>query len=612
MAVTNLEQSWSIKLESMMSGCFENQRSRCSLHVGLLLAFFSTVRLSSAAGFDCRLRVTLQPEWDGNPLVLGAPALTNGAGQIFSVTRLDLFVSDFSLHQEQGGWLAPAGGEAFVSFGKGRTQFDVDKLAARDYDRLRFNVGLRPAINHSHPDNYPEDHPLNVNLNGMHLERPERYLFFIIGGQWQRGNESIDYSLNLEMDKLLTTVELPVPLKLRRSQPVYVNINLKRLFQSVIPGGFSTNSLNPARPTSEIMQSRLRASLPLAFSISPGPLETPYGIYGTTPYVFKLPQSFPAPALPKDNPITVEGVRLGRRLFGERMLSVNGRQSCASCHHPEQAFSEEGHRFSIGAEGGVGERNSMPIFNMAWKSSFFWDGRAGSLREQVLQPIQNPIEMHETLPRAVAKLSRDELYPEFFERVFGPGQITAEKISKALEQFLLTVVSVDSKFDRARQGADKLTAEEERGFQLFSTDCEPARGQKGANCFHCHGGPTFRSRDFANNGLDTVFKDLGRYSVTKKEMDKGKFSVPSLRNIEITRPYMHDGRFATLEEVVDHYATGIKVSQTLDEDIAGRGRGGVPLSLEDKRALVAFLRTLTDERFSFSLRRRPFDAAFRQ
>jgi len=206
--------------------------------------------------------------------------------------------------------------------------------------------------------------------------------------------------------------------------------------------------------------------------------------------------------------------------------------------------------------------------------------------------------MHETLAHVVTKLSRYESYAQDFERAFGSGEITADKIAKALEQFLLTRLSFDSKFDRAQTGKAKLTAEEERGFQLFTTEHDSGNGQPGAGCFHCHGGPLFRSRDFANNGLDSMFKDLGRYGVTKNESDKGKFAVPSLRNVEITGPYMHDGRFGTLEEVIEHYATGVKLSQTLDSEI--ELKHGIPLSQEDKRALVSFLKTLTDEQFRFT------------
>jgi cytochrome c peroxidase len=345
-----------------------------------------------------------------------------------------------------------------------------------------------------------------------------------------------------------------------------------------------------------------------------------------TPYPFQMSATFPIPDLPHDNPLTVERVELGRMLFFDKQLSVNNAQSCADCHLPEKAFADE-RRTARGAEGAFGPRNTMPLFNLAWKKEFFWDGRAKSLREQVLQPIQNPIEMHETLTNLVMKLrssrreealtnksaignrqsaiemslltsaATNEDYPALFTAAFGSSEITAEKIALALENYLLTLTSFDAKFDRVLRGEGKFTTEEQRGFELFSTEYDPRRGQFGADCFHCHGGPLFQSQSFANNGSDGAFKDIGREKVTGKASDRGKFSVPSLRNVALTAPYMHDGRFRTLADVVEHYSTGIPRSATLDPNLAKHPDGGVPLSADDKRALVAFLKTLTDAQF---------------
>ena len=167
----------------------------------------------------------------------------------------------------------------------------------------------------------------------------------------------------------------------------------------------------------------------------------------------------------------------------------------------------------------------------------------------------------------------------------------------ALESFLLTLTSFDSRFDRAMRGEEEFTTDEKRGFELFMTERDPRRGQFGADCFHCHGGPLFQSQSFANNGLDAEPKDRGRASITGNRNDEGKFATPSLRNIALTAPYMHDGRFATLEEVIDHYGTGVKRSATLDPNLAKHREGGPHLTSEDKRALVAFLKTLTDEKY---------------
>ena len=257
--------------------------------------------------------------------------------------------------------------------------------------------------------------------------------------------------------------------------------------------------------------------------------------------------------------------------------------------------TDAGNRFSTGAEGGTGTRNAMPPANLAWQEMYFWDGRAGSLREQVLQPIVNPLEMHESLTNVVAKLARADDAPSF-ARAFGFPEITVDRLARALEQFLLTLTSHRSKFDRVLLGQEKLTAQEQRGFELFNTEYDPRRGQFGADCFHCHGGPLFSDFTFHNNGLDAEgsAKDPGRFLVTGSRADRGKFKTPSLRNVALTGPYMHDGRFATLEEVVAHYCTGVRRSATLDPNLAKHPDGGIALSAADQPALVAFLRTLTD------------------
>lgn len=188
-------------------------------------------------------------------------------------------------------------------------------------------------------------------------------------------------------------------------------------------------------------------------------------------------------------------------------------------------------------------------------------------------------------------------YPALFTAAFGVPEITSEKIGLALESFVLTLTSFDSKFDRALKGEGELTAEEKRGFELFMTEYDPRREQYGADCFHCHGGPLFQSQTFANNGLDAAFTDRGRAKVTGKDSDAGKFATPSLRNIALTAPYMHDGRFTTLEEVITHYTSGMKRSATLDPNLAKHPDAGVPLNPGDQAALVAFLKALTDEKY---------------
>ena len=232
----------------------------------------------------------------------------------------------------------------------------------------------------------------------------------------------------------------------------------------------------------------------------------------------------------------------------------------------------------------------MPLFNLAWKSRFFWDGRAPSLRGQVLEPIQDPLEMDESLENVVAKLKADPDYRPLFTAAFGSGEVTPLNVSLALENFLLTRLSFDSKLDRSLRGKASLTPEEQRGFELFFTETEPRLGKRGADCFHCHGGAHFTDHAFHNNGL-ALTDDTGLAEVTGLASDRYKFSTPSLRNVSKTAPYMHDGRFATLEEVIEHYNAPPTLSDTLDPNMA-KHRGGLGLSEADQVALVAFLETL--------------------
>ena len=243
----------------------------------------------------------------------------------------------------------------------------------------------------------------------------------------------------------------------------------------------------------------------------------------------------------------------------------------------------------------------MTLLNVAWKHEFFWDGRASSLRQQVLMPVQEHDEMDESLENVAKKLSSNPAYPPLFAKAFGSPKIDATRIALALEQFVLTLTTYRSKFDLAMAGFTQLSPEERRGLELFMTEFEPRMGQFGADCFHCHGAPLFTDHQFHNNGLDSSPKDPGRQKVTGKESDMGKFATPSLRNIALTAPYMHDGRFKTLEEVIAHYSEGVRQSPNLDPNLAKHPQEGIRLSPKNKKALVAFLRTLTDTNLPASL-----------
>ena len=301
-----------------------------------------------------------------------------------------------------------------------------------------------------------------------------------------------------------------------------------------------------------------------------------------TPYELTVPAGFPEPTIPPDNLLTLEGIALGKRLFADPILSVDSTIACASCHLPAHAFSDP-QPFSQGV-GGVTSRNSMPLFNVLWNSSFFWDGRAASLEDQALEPVQRPVEMGEDWDRVVAKLERHAEYPALFARAFGDAPINRQLVVQAIAQFERTLISADSKYDRWLAGQAVFTPEEERGFLLFHTEA--------GDCFHCHVAPLFTDNEFHNNGLDLDPPDAGLAALTGKRLDRGKFKTPTLRNVEYTAPYMHDGRFQTLEEVVEHYDSGFHRIALTDPLLLVRPN--LDLTPADKRALVAFLKTLSD------------------
>ncbi|NOQ70392.1 MAG: c-type cytochrome [Crocinitomix sp.] len=332
-----------------------------------------------------------------------------------------------------------------------------------------------------------------------------------------------------------------------------------------------------------------------------------YAEYDNAPYSLKLTNNtLPVPNLPADNLLTIEKVKLGRMLFYEKALSKDGSMACASCHLQEDGFSDSD-QFSEGVDGLFGARQAMAVVNLAWnENGFFWDGRAELLRHQSVLPIQDPLEMNETLENVIAKLETKELYSlqkiykDQFVRAFENGAINELNISLALEAFMMSIVSDDSKYDRYLVGTATLTDSEERGRELFFGEYNEFFPEtSGADCAHCHTGTNFENDKYINNGLDSEvdFTDLGRYDVTEDDADKAKFKVTSLRNIAQTGPYMHDGRFNTLEEVVNHYNGELHSSSTLDPALASTMGTGLMLDADEIADLIAFLHTLTDETY---------------
>ena len=315
------------------------------------------------------------------------------------------------------------------------------------------------------------------------------------------------------------------------------------------------------------------------------------------PYKFVYPSNFGNKiTIPADNPTTKQGVFLGRMLFYETKLSSNNKVSCATCHQQKLAFTD-GKQFSIGVDNVPTERNSMSLTNLLWVNNFFWDGRAKGLEQQTNEPLTNPHEMGNSVKESIKKLKKTKEYPHLFKQVFGTNEITGNRIQKAISQFERTLISADSRYDHYLRGEYKPTEEEQTGMNLFMTSPNSEKNIRGADCAHCHGTPKTFIEQYHNNGLDLNPKDLGRKKVTGLPNDKGRFRIATLRNIALTAPYMHDGRFKTLEEVLDHYSDHIQPSATLSPFLQTKENNGLKLTAQEKQNIIHFLKMLTDSTF---------------
>ncbi len=334
---------------------------------------------------------------------------------------------------------------------------------------------------------------------------------------------------------------------------------------------------------------------------NPQPTETPPA---TTAYVLTVPDYFPTPVVPADNPLTEQGVNLGRHLFYETALSSNNTIACATCHRQEMAFTD-GLAHSLGVGGARHPRSAMAISNLVWEPKLTWDGSAPSLEAQCLIPLANPIEMNQPLAASVSRLQALPKYPELFWQAFGTRTVTIGNVQKALAQFERTLVSSHSRYDDFRRTNNNslLSPDELAGLLLLQHPDPSRRTGRGGNCSDCHGGDLFTTHDFANNGLDAGFTDPGLGTITGRATDNGKFRIPSLRNIALTAPYMHDGRFATLQQVLDHYNDHIVTRSPnlspLIQSASNTGSGQtLGLTSDEKRKIIAFLQTLTDTTFT--------------
>lgn len=313
------------------------------------------------------------------------------------------------------------------------------------------------------------------------------------------------------------------------------------------------------------------------------------------PYFLNTPPLFPEMPAAEDNPLTVAGVDLGRHLFYDPILSRDSTLACASCHHQQYAFSDAPNRFSKGFKGELLSRNTMPLFNLAWYPSLFWDGRGGSIEQQVFHPVRTHNEMNLEWTVAVERIRKSNFYKKKFSNAFSKKRIDSVLIAKAIAQFERTILSYNSKYDSVLRHETNFTKAELKGYELMND-------MSMADCLHCHttdSDPVGTKLGFSNNGLDDIhdlndYPDKGLGAITGNPEDIGKFRIPSLRNIALTAPYMHDGRFRTLKEVLDFYSEGVHTSINVDSKMGFAHQGGVQLTEDEKYFIITFLSTLTD------------------
>lgn len=302
----------------------------------------------------------------------------------------------------------------------------------------------------------------------------------------------------------------------------------------------------------------------------------------------------PVPEFP-ENPMRTDGVELGRYLFYDPILSRDSSISCSSCHQQKYAFTSGPVDFATGISGKEMRRNTMPLFNLVWTPAYFWDGRVITLEDQVLHPLRNPDEMDMSFPELLIRLNRSTFYNKKFYELFGNTSIDSVSVARVLSQFLRSLISYRSRFDLAVRGERILTPDEIAGFEIALDN------NRGA-CSHCHpmdGNLLTTDFGFVSNGLDTLapqsaLQDLGRFEFTRNPADKLKFRTPSLRNLVFTAPYMHDGRFKTLEEVIEFYSTGVHAGPFTDSRMVFASQKGAGLQDHEKKQLLLFLHTLTD------------------
>lgn len=312
---------------------------------------------------------------------------------------------------------------------------------------------------------------------------------------------------------------------------------------------------------------------------------------------YQYPELFYFPQLSEGNKVSLNSnvIDLGRHLFYDPVLSLDSSLACAGCHKQSFAFSDGGNAFSSGFGGKLTKRNAMPLFNLVWYSSFFWDGKAATIEEQVFHPVRAHDEMNLQWPIAEERIRGNAFYIKKFKKAFGDRSIDSTSIAEAIAQFERTLISANSRYDSVLRGEAYFTGAELRGFDLMNN-------QTKGDCLHCHttdADALGTTAMFSNNGLDPIYdvndlKDLGRGGVTKNKSDAGHFRIPSVRNLAFTAPYMHDGRFSTIDEVLDFYSEGVNVSVNIDSKMGSAHQGGAHLTEQEKADIKAFLMTMND------------------
>ena len=319
-----------------------------------------------------------------------------------------------------------------------------------------------------------------------------------------------------------------------------------------------------------------------------------FGLLQMDTIEFEYPNHFPEPVYDfSKNKLTEKKIKLGKALFYDPILSLDGSISCASCHSPYNAFAHTDHDLSHGIDDKIGIRNAPALFNLAWQNSFMWDGAISHLDMQSLAPITSPTEMGDSLLNVISKLELSDKYKSLFNEAYGDSTITGQRLLLSISQFQLTLVSGNSKYDKIREGVDTFSIQEKMGYDLFVL-----------NCSSCHTEPLFTSGNFASNGLklDSTLMDFGRGRVSRLKSDSLLFKIPSLRNLKYTKPYMHDGRFEKLREVLNHYTD--EVVSYGDAKSSVRITKGFSLTSNEKSDILAFLKTLNDQDFVFTEKHR--------